>query len=93
MGSGSHSQQTHSRTHLEKADHIMKVLIGPPWVEKIKGLPTWFTYGKYGSDKLPEVDLTWSMLQELYNSGCNVMLFHDGSETILFVDSRCFTQR
>lgn len=75
----------------------MKVQIGRPWAGKLTGLPSWFKYGSRNADKqeeLVEVDLTFEMLQELYNTGANIMLLHsrDG-KTVLFVDDRAFGQR
>jgi hypothetical protein len=63
----------------------MKVTMAQ-WVGGIKNLPLWF---KSGEDK----DVSLEQIKELYDTGNNVMLFHSGDQTTLFVDNKRFTQR
>ncbi len=56
------------------------------WVGKIKNLPAWFKHQEYA-------ELSWDQINELYQTGNNIMLKHSEGENILFVDDRGFSQR
>lgn len=61
------------------------------WVGGIKNLPAWFKHGE-------EKDISLEEVQELFNTGNNIMLCHYKSESdedcvFLAVDDKRFTQR
>lgn len=64
----------------------MKVLMCN-WAGTAKNLPAWFKHDK-------EAEVSWEQIQELYETGNNVMMKHVPSlGHILFVDDRGFGQR
>lgn len=56
------------------------------WIDTPANLPKWFEPKK-------EIDITPEQIVELFESGANIMLRHDNDCSLLFVDSRAFTQR
>lgn len=63
------------------------------WAGRPSNLPSWFENGK-------EKETSWDDIQELYNSGANVMLIHNFDKTkeshhdiMIGVDTQGFQQR
>lgn len=64
--------------------------------EKFKNLPSWWESNNQ-KDNLPR-EVSWEQIQELYETGANVMLYHvtedDGvKSTVIFIDTKRFGQR
>lgn len=59
------------------------------WAGTAKNLPVWFTHDQYLND------CTWQQIEELLNTGNNVMLRHmsNSKDIIVFVDDKNFGQR
>lgn len=60
---------------------------------KPTNLPAWFHHGQTLEIKEPEI--FWELVEELYNSGTNVMLAHDQKDSnsvLLAVDTKRFGQ-
>lgn len=56
------------------------------WVGGIKNLPSWFKCGE-------DLGISWAQIQELYETGNNVMIYHSTDQHILWVDNKRFNQR
>lgn len=56
------------------------------WYTNYPKLPDWFKHSQ-------EIDLDFEKLQELFNTGLNIMLYHGKEKNILFVDDKRFSQR
>ena len=59
------------------------------WAGSAKNLPAWFVHDT-------EIDISPEQIQELYDTGNNVMLKHSHQHAdvmVVFVDDRSFTQR
>ena len=52
----------------------------------VPNLPEWFVHGK-------DIDLTVEQIQELFDTGNNVMMTHNEPDNYLWVDSKMFRQR
>lgn len=63
----------------------MKVFMSN-WVSPDKRLPAWFKDNE-------EAEITLEQLKELYDTGLNVMLYHNGDSNVLYVDHLRFSQR
>lgn len=66
-------------------EKTIKVWCGE-WVGGIKNLPSWWKKKDY-------VEVTPAQILELYETGVNVMIYHDQDGHCLFVDTKRFTQR
>jgi hypothetical protein len=56
------------------------------WCGEKMDLPAWFKHGE-------EAEVSWDQIQDLYESGINVMMLFSKGSRILAVDTKRFGQR